>query len=100
MISVGASIVNDGGTPGVVVGQGNAEQVAAYSNAGPGIGLVAPGGQGTSGDADLLHWIEGAYTTQPRSGLPACTGGTTPSNCRILFTGTSPAAALVAGTAA
>jgi hypothetical protein len=99
VISVGASIVNDGGTPGVVVGQGNSEQVAAYSNAGPGLGLVAPGGQGTSGDADLLHWIEGAYTTQPYSGLPACPAGTTPPNCRILFTGTSPAAALVAGTA-
>jgi subtilisin family serine protease len=31
--------------------------------------------------------------------LPACPAGTTPPNCRILFTGTSPAAALVAGTA-
>jgi hypothetical protein len=100
VIAVGASIVNDGGTSGVVVGQGNSEAVAAYSNAGTGLGLVAPGGQGTSGDSDLLHWIEGAYTTQPAGGLPACAAGTVPSNCRILFTGTSPAAALVAGTAA
>ncbi len=100
VISVGASIVNDAGTAGVVVGQGNTEGVAAYSNAGPGLTLVAPGGQGTSGDTDLLHWIEGAYTTQPASGLPACAAGTMPANCRILFTGTSPAAALVAGTAA
>ena len=99
VISVGASIVNDAGTPGVVVGQGNNEQVASYSNAGPGLGLVAPGGQGTSGDTDLLHWIENVYTTQPATGLPACAAGTAPPDCKILFTGTSPAAALVAGTA-
>jgi hypothetical protein len=99
VISVGASIVNDGGTPGVVNGQGNTEAVAAYSNAGTGLSLVAPGGQGTNGDTDLLHWIEGAYTTQPSAGLPACAAGAA-STCRILFTGTSPAAALVAGTAA
>lgn len=100
VISVGASIVNDAGTAGVVVGQGNSEQVASYSNAGPGLGLVAPGGQGSGNDADLLHWIENLYTTQPSSGLPACASGGTAPSCRILFTGTSPAAALVAGTAA
>jgi hypothetical protein len=100
VISVGASIVNDTGTPGVVIGQGNGEAVASYSNAGPGLTLVAPGGQGTGSDPDLLHWIENVYTTQPSAGLPACAGGATPANCRILFTGTSPAAALVAGTAA
>ena len=99
VISVGASIVNDAGTPGVVVGQGNNEAVASYSNAGPGLTLVAPGGQGTGSDPDLLHWIENVYTTQPASGLPACAGGTVPANCKILYTGTSPAAALVAGTA-
>ena len=99
VVSVGASIVNDAGTPGVVIGQGNSEQVAAYSNAGPGLGLVAPGGQGASGDTDVLHWIEGLYTTQPAAGLPACAAGTAPADCKILFTGTSPAAALVAGTA-
>jgi hypothetical protein len=100
VISVGASIVNDAGTPGVVIGQGNGEAVASYSNAGPGLTLVAPGGQGTGSDPDLLHWIENVYTTQPYAGLPACAAGTVPANCRILFTGTSPAAALVAGTAA
>ncbi len=100
VISVGASIVNDAGTPGAVIGQGNSEQVASYSNAGPGLGLVAPGGQGTGSDSDLLHWIEGAYTTQPSSGLPSCAAGTPAASCRILFTGTSPSAALVAGTAA
>jgi hypothetical protein len=99
VISVGASIVNDAGTPGVVVGQGNKEQVASYSNAGPGLGLVAPGGQGTSGDTTLIHWIENLYTTQPASGQAACASGTAPPDCKILFTGTSPAAALVAGTA-
>ena len=99
VISVGASIVNDTGTPGVVTGQGNSEAVATYSNDGVGLGLVAPGGQGTGTDADLLHWIENVYTTQPSSGLPACAAGGAASDCKILFTGTSPAAALVAGTA-
>jgi hypothetical protein len=99
VISVGASIVNDAGTPGVVIGQGNSEAVAAYSNDGNGLGLVAPGGQGTGADSDLLHWIENVYTTQPSSGLPTCASNAAPSDCRILFTGTSPAAALVAGTA-
>ncbi len=99
VISVGASIVNDTGTPGVVVGQGNSEAVASYSNAGPGLTLVAPGGQGSGSDPDLLHWVENVYTTQPWTGLPACAAGTTSANCKILFTGTSPAAALVAGTA-
>jgi hypothetical protein len=99
VISVGASIVNDSGTPGTVTGQGNSEQVASYSNYGTGLSLVAPGGQGTGSDADLLHWIEGSYTTQPASGTPACAPGTAPPDCKILFTGTSPAAALVAGTA-
>jgi len=100
VISVGASIVNDAGTPGSVIGQGNNEAVASYSNAAPGIGLVAPGGQGVAGDTDLLHWIENLNTTQPAAGQPACAAGSTPPNCKILFTGTSPAAALVAGTAA
>jgi hypothetical protein len=99
VIAVGASIVNDTGTPGSVIGQGNSEAVASYSNAGPGLALVAPGGQGTGSDPDLLHWIENVYTTQPWTGLPACATGTAPPNCKILFTGTSPAAALVAGTA-
>ncbi len=100
VISVGASIVNDAGIPGVVVGPGNSEAVASYSNAGVGLGLVAPGGQGTNGDTDPIHWIENVYTTQPATGLPACAAGTAPANCRILYTGTSSAAALVAGTAA
>jgi hypothetical protein len=99
VISVGASIVNDAGTPGVVVGQGNKEQVASYSNFGSGLGLVAPGGQGTSGDTTLIHWIENLYTTQPWTGLPACPSGTAAPDCKILYTGTSPAAAIVAGTA-
>lgn len=100
VISVGASIVNDAGTPGTVIGQGNSEAVAAYSNSGVGLGLVAPGGQGSGSDPDILHWIEGAYTTQPATGLRTCASGVAPSDCKILYTGTSPAAALVAGTAA
>jgi hypothetical protein len=100
VISVGASSLNDAGTPGSVVGSGNTEGVASYSNAGRGLSLVAPGGQSTgASDGDVLHWIENLYTTQPASGLPACAAGTAPPDCKILFTGTSPAAALVAGTA-
>ncbi len=99
VISVGASAVNDSTNPGGVAG--NAEYVPTYSN-GPGIaGIVAPGGDPTSGtDTDPIHWIENAYTTQPFAGDAACPAGTAPAACGIKISGTSPAAAQVAGAAA
>ena len=99
VISVGASALDDSAFPGTA--SGAHEYVAPYSNAGPGLALVAPGGNpsGTS-DNDQIHWIENAYTTQPFAGTPACASGVAPSDCGALFAGTSVAAAHVAGAAA
>jgi subtilisin family serine protease len=99
VISVGASAVNDSTNVGGVAG--NPEYVPTYSN-GPGIaGMVAPGGDPTgASDTDIIHYIENAYTTQPYAGDAACPTGTAPASCGIQMSGTSPAAAEVAGAAA
>jgi subtilisin family serine protease len=100
VISVGASAVNDSTNPGGVAG--NAEYVPSYSN-GPGVaGMVAPGGDPTSAtDPDFIHWISSSYTTQPLAGsATVCAAGTAPAACVVEFSGTSPAAAEVAGAAA
>jgi hypothetical protein len=100
VISVGASAINDSGVPGVVNGVGNGEFVPSYSNYGTGLGLTAPGGWGpqSTNDQDLIHFVENAYTTQPYAGNPKCTASG--ADCAVLWYGTSPAAATVAGTAA
>jgi subtilisin family serine protease len=99
VIAVGASAVNDSQYPGD--GIGTPEYVASYSNSGPGITMVAPGGDPSPApDNDQVHWIENAYTTQPYSGIPACASGTAATDCGALFAGTSMAAAHVAGAAA
>jgi subtilisin family serine protease len=100
VISVGASAVNDSTNVGGVAG--NPEYVPTYSN-GPGIaGMVAPGGDPTSAtDPDQIHWIASSYTTQPLAGsATVCPSGTAPAACVVNFSGTSPAAAQVAGAAA
>lgn len=100
VIPVGASAINDAATPYAAVGSGNFEYVPSYSNAASG-GLVAPGGDPSgANDPDPIHWIDNAYTTQPLAGDPACPSGTAASNCNVRFSGTSPAAAVVAGAAA
>ena len=102
VISVGASAIDDVTTPGVVNGAGNFEFVPAYSNAATGLSLVAPGGSGpqAAGDTDLIHFIENSYTTTPFPGNAACTGVSSPADCRADYYGTSAASAQVAGTIA
>jgi subtilisin family serine protease len=96
VIAVGASAVNDTNYPGD--GLASPEYVASYSNSGPGITMVAPGGDPSStSDTDQVHWIENAYTTQPYAGIPGCAAGTAASDCGAKFAGTSMAAAHVAG---
>ena len=70
--------------------------MSSYSNSGP--TLVAPGGDASAGDSDLLHWIEGYSTTTAAFAADRCSnsGGV----CRVLFTGTSQATPQVAGTVA
>ncbi len=98
------------------------EYVASYSNYGaPGAsprsanawGIVAPGGDPSSKDADgtaqdNLHWIENIWTSTPASPqfassscqTPDYPGGGTVGDCRVLIAGTSMSAPLVAGAAA
>ncbi|NNM98456.1 MAG: S8 family serine peptidase [Candidatus Eremiobacteraeota bacterium] len=71
------------------------EYVAPYSNSGPGLGVVAPGGTGYStADGDDLHWIANLYST---TGMPPCS---TPATCYTLIAGTSMATPHVTGAAA
>ena len=96
VVAVGASALDDSAFPGST--SGAREYVPTYSNATP--SLVAPGGDPTGpGDTDQIHWIENAYTTQPAAGIAGCAAGTAPSSCGALFSGTSVAAAHVAGAA-
>jgi thermitase len=94
VIAVGASAVQDAASG--VYASIVAETVASYSNSGP--TLVAPGGDASASDTDLLHWIEGYSTTTAALAKDRCSnsGGV----CRALFNGTSQAAPQVAGTVA
>ena len=95
VIAVGASALNDNATPN---NRAEAtEYVAAYSNSGPGLSLVAPGGDPSStADTDFLHWILNLDTTQPA----VTTRCSSLTNCLALFAGTSQATPHVAGAAA
>ncbi len=92
VIAVGATSLrdNNSGNP-----SGATEYVASYSNSGPNLALVAPGGDpGSNNDSDFLHWIGNVYST---TGNPPCT---TPADCRVLIAGTSQATPHVSGAAA
>jgi subtilisin family serine protease len=101
VISVGASAMNDragAGSPQLAT-----EYVASYSNAGPGLTLVAPGGDPSASEMsgatapDALHWIDNLYTTTAANPAHRCPE---PSDCTALFSGTSQATPHVAATAA
>ena len=89
VMAVGATSVNDSNPAALK------EYVASYSNNGPGLGVVAPGGDPNgSSDPDTLHWITGLYST---TGSPPCTNAAT---CATLIAGTSQATPHVSGAAA
>jgi subtilisin family serine protease len=101
VISVGATSMKDGASaanPTLA-----REYVASYSNAGPGLTLVAPGGDpsqselsGATSD-DPLHWIDNLYTTTAANPSLRCPN---PADCTALFSGTSQATPHVSAAAA
>ena len=100
VIAVGATSLHDGNG----VDPNNAtEYVASYSNSGPGLAVVAPGGDPSgTGDSDPLHWITNLYSSTVADPSQQCqpVQGVSPKLCAALFAGTSQATPHVTGTVA
>ncbi|HEV2737125.1 MAG TPA: S8 family serine peptidase [Candidatus Elarobacter sp.] len=103
VIAVGATGLRDNNS-GVFAG--STEYVTSYSQYGPGLGLVAPGGDPSGGsDNSPLHWIWNYSTTTANFPSDQCTyaHGTlpqVPTNCTAFFAGTSQATPQVSAAAA
>jgi subtilisin family serine protease len=102
VISVGASALRDNNS-----GQfaGSTEYVAPYSQSGPGLSVVAPGGDPGGNDSNPLHWIwnystsTAAFGSGPGNG-DKCRTPSPPTSCTEFFAGTSQATPQVAAAAA
>jgi len=104
VISVGATTLND--APNYRQYATASDAVASYSNSGPRLTVVAPGGDPPSCETaatpnctgytgvDVLHWIYNIYTTTPFDPTQACKDV---NDCKALFAGTSQATPHVAG---
>jgi hypothetical protein len=105
VISVGASALRDqysgqsqsnNGTYSTAV-----EYVPTYSQYGPSLAVVAPGGDATdTNDLDLLHWIFNYSTSTAFEPGDQCSTPVPATSCVALFNGTSMATPQVAATAA
>ncbi len=107
VISVGATSLNDAASPKTYASA--TDVMASYSNYGPRLTVVAPGGDPPSCEevttptcsgytgVDVLHWIENLYTTTPYDPTQSCSNR---NDCKALFAGTSQATPHVAGAVA
>lgn len=102
VIAVGASALRDNNS-----GQfaGSTEYVTSYSQYGPGLGVVAPGGDPGGNDTSPLHWIWNYSTSTANFGSSPGNGDKckTPSpatSCTAFFAGTSQATPQVSAAAA
>ncbi|HZW53222.1 MAG TPA: S8 family serine peptidase [Candidatus Elarobacter sp.] len=102
VLSVGASALRDNNSGTFA---GSTEYVAAYSQFGPGLSVVAPGGDPSGNDTNPLHWIwnystsTAAFGSGPGSG-DKCRTPSPPTSCTEFFAGTSQATPQVAAAAA
>ncbi len=102
VISVGASALKDNNSGTFA---GSTEYVASYSQFGPTLGVVAPGGDPGANDVSPLHWIWNYSTSTANLPADQCTysHGTlphVPTNCTAFFAGTSQATPQVSAAAA
>ena len=97
VISVGASALRDN-TPGSCTGA--TEYVAPYSQFGPTLGVVAPGGNPGTNDRSPLHWIWNYSTSTAAFASDKCHTPSQPTSCTAFFAGTSQATPQVSAAAA
>jgi len=109
VIAVGASAIKDqySGQDQQATGTyaGSTEYVTSYSQYGPSLAVVAPGGdavcQGsTCNDGDLLHWIANYSSSTAYLPSDQCSTPSPATRCTALFNGTSMATPQVSATAA
>ena len=98
VIAVGASALKDNNTQ---VFAGSTEYVAKYSQYGPTLAVVAPGGDPTgTSDLNPLHWIWNYSTTTANFPADQCKNPFPPTNCSAFFAGTSQSTPHVSAAAA
>ncbi len=96
VIAVGATGLNQSSTTFA----GATEHVAPYSQYGPGLGVVAPGGDPGSSDNSTLHWIWHYSTSTANFPSDKCSTPSPPTSCTAFFAGTSQATPQVSAAAA
>jgi len=102
VISVGATGLKDNNSGQLA---GATEYVTAYSQYGPNLGVVAPGGDPSGNDTSPLHWIwnystsTAGFGTGPGNG-DKCKTPSPATSCTAFFAGTSQATPQVSAAAA
>ncbi|BDE06330.1 hypothetical protein WPS_16060 [Vulcanimicrobium alpinum] len=98
VIAVGASALRTSATDTLA---SSTEYVTSYSQYGPNLGVVAPGGDPPSNtDQDPLHWIWNYSTSTANYAKDKCSTPSPATSCSAYFAGTSQATPQVAAVAA